>query len=432
MLGHADEELAAHDRLLPDLRLLLDASACASLAGDRLGAPVTLRPRYLRYKPGTSCVMSAVVATPAGEQSWLIATYAAADAHKITKAVQRAPKGSVLLADPHRGLLIATAAADRDLPGLAVLHDRRRPRLLHRLLGECDLAAEDLRVRTVRHNPHRRWVGTLGAPNGPPTALLRVYRPGRMRAPIRAVAALARSDLHTPGLLGLHKRHGVAAVEFVPGVTLAELGCAPDDGRDSEGHRSAGEALAGLHSCTGVALRPTDGGVHARAVRKSADQLRSLMPETAAEVSAFADRLVARLQVMPSLGRPVHGDFSTDQVVIGHDGRARLIDLDSARLGDPAEDLGCAFAALARDVTLGGCRPESYERRRRALYEGYVGTGADLDTDRLATHEAAHLLRRAVEPFRLRRTPEWPTAAQAMVERAVDVLRTGSPTGALR
>lgn len=431
MLSRADEALAARDPLLPDLRLLLDADACADLIGDRLGSPVRLRPRYLRYKPGTSCVLAADVVTAAGEQSWLITSYAAQSARKVAKSVERAPEASVLIADPDRGLLIATSAADRDLPGLAALHDRRRQRLLRRLLGQDELTVQGLRLRTLRHNPHRRWVGTLEATNGA-LALIRAYRPEHMRASIDAIAALSRRDLGTPRLLGVRKRLGVVALEFIPGETLAAVGD-PDDARENHaGYRSAGQALARLHSCTGLRLAPITPAADISSVLKSSRQLARLLPGTAAEVSALADSVAARLHALPSLHRPVHGDFSADQVVISDAGHAALIDLDSARLGDPASDLACAAAALSRDVVLGGCPPERYDGRLRALFDGYLSTGAEIDLDRLATREAAYLLRRAVEPFRLRRTPDWASAAQLLIERADHVLRTGSPIGVLR
>ena len=53
---------------------------------------------------------------------------------------------------------------------------------------------------------------------------------------------------------------------------------------------------------------------------------------------------------LPVDGAPVlrHGDFSPDQVVVDA-GRAGLLDLDEAVLGDPVADLGTFCAALARD-----------------------------------------------------------------------------------
>ncbi|MEJ7665394.1 MAG: hypothetical protein WKG07_40655 [Hymenobacter sp.] len=155
----------------------------------------------------------------------------------------------MLVADPDRGLLMATEAADRDLPGLAALHDRRRQRLLRRLLGQHELMLDGLQLRTLRHNPHRRWVGTLSATDGP-QALLRVYRPDHRRSCTDAIAALARSDLGTPRLLGLHKRLGVVAMEFLPGATLAGLGHPDDPGRDCAGipiRRRGSGAAACLH-----------------------------------------------------------------------------------------------------------------------------------------------------------------------------------------
>lgn len=427
MLAPADQALVARDPRLPDLRLLLDASACASLLGDRLGEPVVVTPRYLRYKPGTSCVLSADLKTAAGHGSLLIATYTQHGAPKLAKSVDRAPEGSVLIADPGRGLLVTKATADRDLPGIAALHDRRGHGLVRHLLG-TDGPADELAVRTIRHNPQRRWVGLLG-PGDRPRAVLRVYRPRRMTGPLAAVQALARSGLGTPRLLGRHKRLGVSAIEFLPGRTLSTQ-VALDEVQDSSAYHSAGVSLARLHGCGDLGLRPIAEAAESGAVRKSAAQLARLMPETAAMVHDLADRVTGRLQGLPELRQPVHGDFSADQVVIGADGRTALIDLDSARLGDPAADLACACAALARDVALGECTAQDEYRRRRALFDGYRSDGAAIDWDRVTIHEAAHLLRRAVDPFRRRQTPEWTEAAHRLLEAAGDALRAPTLIGA--
>lgn len=429
MLTPADRAIVAQDPRLPGLGLLLDATACAELVGEHLGEPVQLHPRYLRYKPGTSCVLAVRVRSTAGDQPFIVISYAADGAHKLRKSAERAPAGSVLVADPVRGLLVATAAADRDLPGVAPLHDERSEPLLRRLLAGHGEAIDGLRLRTIRHNPQRRWVGLLGGPSGP-LAVLRCYRPGRLRQPLDAVAALRARALGTPALLGSHERLGVAAIGFVPGRTLLAGGCA-EDRADGIDHASAGAVLAQLHAQSGVELRPTGATEDACAVRKSARQIGRLLPGTAEQVSALAEQVADRLRGARPY-RPIHGDFSTDQVVISADGRANLIDLDSARLGEPAADLACASAALSRDVVLGRCSQSDRTTALRSLIAGYVGAGGDVDPDRLAAYEAGYLLRRAVEPFRLRATPDWPAAAEWLIGRSAAVLSAGSSMTALR
>ena len=78
-----------------------------------------------------------------------------------------------------------------------------------------------------------------------------------------------------------------------------------------------------------------------------------LLPELTERAADLAERIAGRLSGLAPVRVPVHGDFSADQAVLGPDGVAGLIDLDSAALGDPAADLGCAEAAMIAGVLLG-------------------------------------------------------------------------------
>jgi hypothetical protein len=408
VLRAADQDLVARDPAIPGLGVLLDDQALGGWLSEQMQTTVRVRVRYLRYKHATSCVLAGDVDLPETGRTCLVSAYAHPDTVKMTKTLARAPAGSVLGVDPARGLLATTPAADRDLPALAVLDDDlRRRRLLRRLLGDRT-GLRHATLQTLRHKPHRRWVGIMQPRHGP-QAVLRCYRPGRARAATEAIAAWAGGDPRTPRLLGVYPRRGIAAVDFLPGRMLPQ-GTVTD-------FRDAGEALARLHSRTEVLLRTSGPVSESRAVRASAGLLSMLLPDMADDLDDLADVLADRLVAMEQVRRPIHGDFSADQVVIGDRG-VGLLDLDSARLADPAVDLACASASTTLDVVLGQLTCSTAEQRMAALHEGYALVADPPDEARLATHEAAHLLRRAMEPFRLRTTPDWPSASRDLAERA--------------
>ncbi|HET7326882.1 MAG TPA: aminoglycoside phosphotransferase family protein, partial [Nocardioidaceae bacterium] len=270
-------------------------------------------------------------------------------------------------------------------------------------------------LRTVRYNPARRWVGVVE--RGEQTALLRAYRTDDTSRHARAYAALQGRGSPTPRLLGLSRRYGTAAVEWVPG---RELTAAADP---AERFAAAGAALAELHLASPAHLQPISAPAQATAVRAAGRQIGVLRPDLASQATRFGDLAAARIQRLEPVRTVVHGDFSADQVVRGTDGRVTLIDLDSAGIGDPAIDLGCAAAALEceSDVSAG--------HLIEAMQSGYATVQPLPSEDRLAVYTAAHLLRRAGEAFRSR-DADWAQQMRRLLDRAEDELasaRRGTP-----
>lgn len=446
--------LLAADPEVPGLALLLDDEALSSWLAQATSATVAssvtasagtgaLRP-YLRWKPGAGGV-ARVVLPGAGELFLAVWHRDAAD--KLGKTVQRAGQGC-LLVDTERLAVLAGPGADRDLPGLVRLDRRGAGALLRRLEPTDERAARRLRRAaaassgagavpgagtpcTLAWKPQRRWVGRLDAPTGDPgqrsapALVLRAMRPVDAAASAhgyRAVtAALGRS---APRLLGTDLRLGVLAVEHLPGVTLERL-----DRRARSGARATGRVLARLHSLArGDASAVTAAGVRtvpdeAVVVHEAAAQLELLAPDAggarlAEEICTASDRLPPPRQVL------VHGDLSADQVLLRPDGGVALLDLDEAGWGDAAGDLAGAAAAWWLS------EPERAEALVAALHDGY-GSGAELPAAaRLRVLTAAHLLRRAAEPFRSG-AADWPTAVRERVATARHVLHHGPPAAAL-
>lgn len=416
MLSSADLALAGHDPALPGLGVLLDQQELGTWLSAATGTPMRLRTSYLRYKYGTSCVLAGHLDTAQGPLPCLVSAYNGDDVPKLAKTLERAPRGSVLGLDLTTGLVATTPAADRDLPALARLDDdARRRRLLRAVLGDRR-GLRGARLETLRHKPHRRWVGLVDLGHGD-RAVLRVYRPAEARRATHAIEVCGGLDVPIPALLGADSRRGVAAVDYVPGEALSQRAANGHAGTHA-GFRAAGVALGRLHTSGDVSLRGMPRAGEAHAVRAAATQLTVLLPDEAEDVRHLASTLAGRLLALEPVRVPVHGDFSAEQVVVGDDDTATLIDLDAARLGEPASDLACAAAAVARDVAIGRLADDAATSCLHALHEGYAAVATPPDDQRLAVLEAAHLFRRAVEPFRLRQTQDWPDAARQMLERA--------------
>ena len=405
MLPPAEQSLVDRDPGLAGLRLLLDSEELTRWLSGVLGRPVTAQRRHLRYKPGNSCVLH----VDADGEPLLIAATAPSEAAKHAKTLERSA-GSIIGTAPGLQVLVGSPAADRDLPGVALLTDPgRRPLLLRRLLRTGPQVDTDAEPTLLRYKPHRRWVGLLPTFSGG-QVVLRVQRPAAARRAASSLAALVAGEPRTPRLMGFYERRGVLAAEYLRGN--------PAQSAPAEMLQPVGQALAALHRRTCPALPERELAVEARQVRAAADQLGVLLTDLADRAADLAAQIVGRLLALPEVQVPVHGDFSADQAVVTSDGQTGLIDLDSAGLGDPAVDLGCAEAVLLADVVLGRMTEVEREERQSRLLAGYTESGGPADADRVRVHLAAHLLRLTAEPFRLGQTSAWADAAEALLEKA--------------
>lgn len=373
--------LAHRDRAVPGLATIL--------SDDALGAwlarhdETLLERRYLRYKPGTSAVVSLRLAS--GDAFALAVTAEALP--KLDKTAARARPGTVLALDRPSGLLVARSTADRDLPALldteAALRELARKGL--------DLG-ERPSLRTLVHKPQRRWVARVTSAGAPPV-LLRAYRHRALR---RAVAAhRTRPEagvLRSPRVLAVGRRHGVLALEYLPGTALTE------EHADTDLLERLGEGLADLHARPTLAL-PTM--TVADAVQ-TAELITHLLPDLAPVV----DEILARLDRTPESSSPLvagHGDLSADQFLITPGGRPGLLDWDRAGCGEAGHDLANLVASTT-DGHFG-----------RAVLAGYARVRPLPDLQR---HLARTTLARAADPFR-QNAPDWPAQVSRRLDRVL-------------
>ena len=110
-------------------------------------------------------------------------------------------------------------------------------------------------------------------------------------------------------------------------------------------------------------------------------------------------------------------------MVAGPGGLA-FIDFDRATIGPPEADLGSLAAAALVDQT------HQAGKIATEVQLGYAEAREGPDPVALATHTAAHLLRRAAEPFRSC-WPDWPAGVARILDQAGAVLDdpTAAPLG---
>jgi hypothetical protein len=412
MLSPADAALADRDVRLPALAVLLDDAALAGWLGRFLDVG-TVHRRYLRYKAGTSCVLAADI----DGRTVVVTCHAPGDAAvKIAKIERRAPRGAVLALDRSAAIVATTPAGDRHLPALGGLTDVPvAPQLVRGLLrtgaGRERSDLSGLTIDQISYKPNRRWVGIARADDADPF-VVRAYRRGTIGGCVSAMTAAGRGAAPTPAVLGSDRRLAVVAVEYLPGRTLTT-------GAPLMDLSAAGAAVARLHDHLPAGTSTHDSANNA--LRSAALSLEVLLPDLAGDIRAAVHEITRALRRADGPIVRIHGDFSLDQVVIDGAGTGRLIDLDRSGPGQAADDLGCAAAAAAAAVAGGDSRATGDRLIEHAvsatvdgLAAGYAQQRRLPAADAVRAHTAAHLLRRAVEPFRLCRA-EWAMQAEALL-----------------
>ncbi len=411
------EKTLVDDEALRGGHLVLSSAALQEWLSQSLGSPCRVQPRRLRWKPGTSVVLAFDLTRELGGTTVTEACIASAwsdhAAAKMAKARRHLVPGSRLALDAERLVLATTATGDRAVPLLARLGRPGGTDDLIARLGTADGQGR-ARVRTVRHNPGRRWVGTLEQV-GRPRRLLRAYDgPAATKQAAARYRTLGGGPAPTSELLAVSRSWSVLAVTWAEGADLGRF-------LEREDHWvDAGRALAVLHGSRGDGLPRPPAGRDVDAVAAAAGQVAALLPHLGSDVLEVGHLTVGGLRDLPRTIGPVHGDFSPDQVVVGPDGRPTIIDLDAARLGGAEEDLGCFAASTALSFEHAG-DPDGAAQRVRAFTAGYAELRRPPEARTIALHAVAFRLRKAVDPFR-ECAPDWREQVTARLRAARQAL----------
>lgn len=416
----ADLELAHRDPALPGLALLLDADRFAAVARAALPqAEVgTGTATYVRYKPGTSCLVAYRLHVHGVEIDAYARAYRASARDKLKKARERIARGS---SPKWKGFVLDDVAIaafffpnDSKLDTLTRLAaEPKRGRLFSRLLPNRP-ALWGAGVRSLRYKPERRYVAAMTA-EGIEQAVLKLYTAQEYTAARRGARAFgSRGALQVARPLGRSDRYHALVFEWMAGRALDEVIAAPDF--DVERARLVGAALAALHSQRprGLSLQSREAEV--RSLLAAAAAVTAVCPHLTRPTRDLVLQLAADLRATPLAPRAIHGDFSADQVLLTGEGVA-ILDLDNAAYGDPAADLGTFVAQLERNALRNELSAARVEAVTDALLLGYDAAERSRLLERLELYVAVGLLRLAPHAFR-NREECWPLAIEAILERA--------------
>lgn len=421
------------DPSLPSLGLALDGDTVRDLLEQHLPdcthGRVSLescRATYVRYKPGTGCVVGYALALRDAESGSLIETpahgrlYAGERAERtwssrsfnrlLERAVRHHPHPPALRAAyvPEIGALVQLYPLDEDLPGLVRAASSRTMRrvLGEALSGELGGRPERCRPLLVRYKPARKALLRYelgGARVGGVYGKLQtndrgvaVYEAGRalLGAGVRTAAPVAYlSDLR------------MLVHEEAPGTRLADLRATPAFGAWMG---EAAEALARLHAAEPPSLSPYAHEDEARAVTAAAGAVGAVLPGLAAGAARLAGTVARELTGVSGRPTTIHGDFYDDQVLVSQAGVV-ILDLEEVRWGDPALDVGNFLAHQSRweDASAGA------GGARATFLDAYAAHRPEV-LPSVLLFEAAALLKLAIGPFR-RLEPDWPEGVERLL-----------------
>jgi len=400
-----------YDKRLPHLELVWSPKKMRgflqTLAVPRLFPREHLRDASvlsMEYHPGRRCVSHHGLLFESGAAAWVVVSFAKDDRLKHTAAEHYGAgteKQALYLADQR--CLIEVFPHDLELPSLA--------RVLQRETFEGLLrpyTAETLEPRILSYRPQTACVIACAPRRALPAFALKVMHGNSAAARLVSVSDVLRARLDDgrfviPRAYAVESEPTVALMEYMTGdpLAIALLGAA-DTRRQEAIVTLAAEALHALHGVPagGLARDRRDLSDLIDYTDRRNDRLLLASPELAAR----ADRLLALLRDWQEAHVPhqvadtlLHGDLKASQFLV-EDSRIALVDLDSARQGDPAVDLGNFMADLRREAAWAG-------QDWRALGGRFLQEYARLAHDpgvvpRALFAEACSLVRMAVRSFR--------------------------------
>lgn len=432
MLMPADAAVVARDSALPGLGLLLDTDRFGELLQQHFPALAieSVQPTYLRYKPGTSCLVNYQLHTQQQKIDLYARAYRFNAQCKLDKAQQKMKQASNLNDGTYPETVIINNLAtviqrfpqDRRLTVLPRLAtpEAKQPLFTKLLPNQAHLWNAEL--HTLRYKPERRYVAQLVTEAGP-QAVLKAYNAyDYPLAKKGAKAFKAGSALTLAKQLGRSNRHRLLVFEWVAGQSLYDL--LPNRTLNPEAINQVGRALGQLHQQDTPHLPTSSPDRESQNLLAIAKSIAAVSPNLANQAMGLAAKLAYQLtQESPEQYCDIHGDFSADQVILATTGPA-FLDFDNAIQADPAADLGSFMAQVERDTITGRLLPCLAEGIRLRLLAGYRLETGTYFPKRVNLYTAIGLLKRAPHAFR-NRDPFWPERTQAILTRAEEVITHG-------
>jgi len=406
------------DRALPGLAEVLDPAAVGRMFSTASMEVVHARRQDTKYAPGKRCVVSYSLSVREADNA------------------SRETMGAVAVT--RDGIEHWLVVDDPALPGLAATLEPGAIAARLQELGLLSASSEGGDATPVRYRPGDRCVVRYHA-----TATARrdtYYGKVFARDPLPIVELVER--LRSSGELrpALHIGTVVHCADLrlvltraAEGPDLNDVAFAPDTAaeRRASWFRGAGEALAALHSCRLPGAPRAGLADDVEALHQYRDIVAAVDTEMTRRYAHVLARLVDRVgswrrddEGEVAAG---HGAFRLDQLMVVPSG-FELIDLDSLCESVPARDFANLDAYLDWKVMRRADLAEPVSRARAMFRAGYAERRPYPDTEVLAVHRAASLLKIAGRRYRSLAIAEWPLVP-ALVDRAESLLAGRIPAG---
>jgi len=256
-------------------------------------------------------------------------------------------------------------------------------------------------IKVLKHKPGRRCAlgYMLDGPGGRRCLFAKAFSgergPGIEEVMQEIAAAIPEEALVVPRPLGYLPDLRLLVTEYVEGTPLAT---SLHEGKSDVAARRIASALALLHGCAASLAGRWSASREVANTGGWLDRSPAGSRVSTGRAAALLERLGRRATLLPEAPEgPVHRDFYAEQVW-DCGSRSALLDLDDARFGDPALDVGNFVAHLKlRSLQFPRLAP-ACERGRPSFLEEYErqragSAGVESLRERATFYEAASLLR---------------------------------------
>lgn len=268
----------------------------------------------------------------------------------------------------------------------------------------------------VAYRPTERAVVRAVSEDGSRAVYLKAVRPAEARALAANHDAMISAGLPVPRVLGLDDAAGLVVMEEIVGTTLRQrIKDRLEPLIDPDELSSIIDGLGRLDATNLSHLpgRISDAVGHAALLERVAPAARPILDEVVPHFET------ARAASLERSGGAVHGDLHEGQLIVDGRGRATgLLDVDSAAVGDPLDDV----VTLLGHLTYRAMRSDEFDPRLATLIESVRADGTRrFGSGLVALGTAAVLVGLATGPFRIQ-SPDWELETLRVLRAASDLL----------
>ena len=391
-------QLYQSDHELPGTRLIFDTNAIAARLQSAIDRDVSVAISDIRYKPGTSCVVTYRV------DAEMDRTYAHAKAFHASDWSTRKQKlaiadepGNVLLDEEH-SLALFRFPADAKLPAIARFVSNPDD-FLNSVLFDDFQQKRLLGFKTLAYKPNRRFTGALSFDSGE-QLVLKIHDPSTFDRSLSSSDVLKKaSSIVAPPRIGRSSRHRALVYGWMDGVQpdLFSIDVVKRkrlmeqifDFLDRLHHpiRSKGGSLPRQQPSSGLLA--------------IGDYLAEIYPPIGDKVRKLGASIIENLpSKFPSM--LIHGDFSVDQILVSqvNDESVRACDFDNCCVGDPTFDFGTLVGQLYYQAALDNVSLAQVEEINEWVVDHLAESGDSSAVQRYRFHQVAATFRLATHPFR--------------------------------